>query len=234
MVYDNLMDHVNYQMWAEYILKIITMHCPQVRSVIDLACGTGNLLKNLNQPDWIMFGCDISPDMIRIFRNKLNTQSIRTLVANILHIPIKDQKFDAILLMYDSINYLSTKKSLHHALTEISRVLKTGGLFIFDTVTPEHCQTYFNGEIEEHFANDLGYSRKSRYDAINQLQSNEFIIYTPNKQFYEHHIQRIYSSMELQKYMTTTNFELIGMFNDFTFEKPSINSERIHFVCRKL
>lgn len=91
-------------------------------SVLDLACGTGRLL------DFAQTGCDLSPQMLSEAQQK---HPAKTLVcADATHLPFPAGSFDAVFSMHFFMH-------LDHAgsvavLSEAHRVLRNGGLFIFD------------------------------------------------------------------------------------------------------
>ena len=64
VIYDRLMDHVDYVDWGEYILNLIIESGVNINSLIDLSCGTGSLLAYLQGKIEILYGCDSSKEMI--------------------------------------------------------------------------------------------------------------------------------------------------------------------------
>jgi ubiquinone/menaquinone biosynthesis C-methylase UbiE len=99
-------------------------------SVLDVGCGTGGLLRELKRPRLKLAGVDISPRMIAEAKKRLgNTADLR--VADSERLPWKAGTFDLVV----------TTDSLHHwphpllALSEMKRVLKTGGHVVVADVT---------------------------------------------------------------------------------------------------
>lgn len=42
LFYDQLMQGIDYQAWVSYVEKIVANFQGNIKSVVDLACGTGN------------------------------------------------------------------------------------------------------------------------------------------------------------------------------------------------
>jgi ubiquinone/menaquinone biosynthesis C-methylase UbiE len=232
-IYDSLMDHVDYENWALYLKKLFKYADGEVNHILDLSCGTGNLLLYMKEHAYRCYGCDISRHMLKTADEKLRNYKISFFANDACNIAIKDQIFDAVLFLYDSINYILKKDTLSHLFKEVLRILKPGGLFIFDTVTEYHCKTYYHNNYESEYWHENGYERKSVYDDKSKLQMTNFKIKLGEKYYLENHQQRIYSAEELVSILCENNFSLVGIYQDFTFNKMRSDAERVHYICRK-
>ncbi len=99
------------------------------RSVLDVACGTGSLLTHLAAGVERAVGVDRSPGMIR--RAAAKADSARFLVGTMTALPLRE-RFDLVLCLYDSLNYLLGEGELHRAFTEARRVAADGAAYLFD------------------------------------------------------------------------------------------------------
>ena len=233
-IYDQMMDHVDYESWASYILKIFEYTTTNVYRILDASCGTGELTRFLPNSKYKILASDLSFEMIKVLRSKTEANNIPSFTANSNYLPLQNVSVDAALMLYDSINYHTKRNDLICTFGEMYRILRPGGLFIFDTVTRMHCITYFNQEIEEQYCDNVGYVRRSRFDSRENLQYTEFDIFLSDKKYHEYHIQRIYSIDELSDISEKENFEVMATFDEFSLNQANKHSERIHFVCRKL
>ena len=109
----------------------------------------------------------------------------------------------------------------------------SGGLFIFDTVTEYHCKTFYHHSYESEYWQKNGYERKSVYDDESKIQKTHFKIKLNKRYYLENHQQRIYSAEELVSISQNNNFALVGIFQNFTFNKMKSDAERIHYVCKR-
>jgi ubiquinone/menaquinone biosynthesis C-methylase UbiE len=97
--------------------------------VLDVGCGTGSLLKELSGfgKELNLYGVDVSPEMIRASRRKLKDEKhVELYEGSAADLPFESNFFDYVMCM----------NSLHHhadpnqSLTEMTRVLKPGGIMI--------------------------------------------------------------------------------------------------------
>ncbi|MDO8655697.1 MAG: class I SAM-dependent methyltransferase [Nanoarchaeota archaeon] len=120
-------DHSLFQFWMK------KFHVPILRelknkkgiSVLDISCGTGQLLHSLHQQsdgNIHLIGVDISKDMLRAARTKL-PRSVTLYHADVHHLPFKDNTFDYVLSTEAFHHYYDQEK----ALQEMKRVAKKNG-----------------------------------------------------------------------------------------------------------
>ena len=75
-VYDELMDDVDYDGWVNYIEQIIKNENAEVKNILELACGTGNITIPLAKKNYDIAGIDISDEMLNVARSKGEKQGI--------------------------------------------------------------------------------------------------------------------------------------------------------------
>ena len=132
------------------------------------------------------------------------------------------------------MNYLIDDISLKNSIEEINRILKKGGIFIFDVVSEHHCINYFGDFYENEYWKNDGYSRHSYYDPIQGYQFNEFRIVIRGKTFIEKHQQKIYGIEYLRNILDNKSFSIVGTYSNFADQQTDENLGRIHFLCIKL
>ena len=94
----------------------------------DLGCGCGHTTKflaDLGVHDLV--GIDLSPEMVKVAA-KLNPK-IAFEVGNILNLDKLDEEFGAVLALYSIVHF--TYEEIEQAFSEIYRVLKSSGQFLF-------------------------------------------------------------------------------------------------------
>ncbi len=91
-------------------------------SILDMGCGTGRFL------NYATSGADISEEMIKIAAKKNSEKELT--VCDAEKTPFSDQSFNHIFCMH-MFMHLTKEKSIK-ILDEASRILKSGGYFIFD------------------------------------------------------------------------------------------------------
>jgi len=106
-------------------------------SVLDLACGTGDLTKAMARRSWRVTGLDISAEMMAVGESKC--AKLRPRPAFVLGsaeaIPFADNTFDAVTISFGLRNFDHRPQ----CLAEIRRVLKPGGqLAVLEFAEPKN------------------------------------------------------------------------------------------------
>jgi ubiquinone/menaquinone biosynthesis C-methylase UbiE len=233
--YDVVMEHVEYEAWAEYTHHILHDHHPDPRTILELGCGTGSFSLEL-QPlgRYQYMGTDWSADMVRVARAKaeLEGASIQYEVADFTNFRV-DPPVDVVLLLYDGLNYLLEEEQIRLLFDCTYRALKPGGLFFFDQSTPANSirnEVFFEDEGE---AEGFSYVRRSRYDQETRLHTTTFEISVEEHRCLEKHIQRAYELKEIRALIRQSSFEELEAFDGFSTAPATEDSERVHWLLRK-
>ena len=101
-------------------------------NVLDVACGTGDMVVELMKQGCSVTGVDISEEMLDIARLKVKGE--RLMVADVESLPFEDNTFDAVTCAFGVRNFVHLEKGLN----EMLRVLKPGGtMVILELATPD-------------------------------------------------------------------------------------------------
>jgi ubiquinone/menaquinone biosynthesis C-methylase UbiE len=233
-LYDHVMDHVEYDLWANYIISIFKRFDVHGKRILELACGTGTLTADLARRGYDMTALDISPEMVGIAREKFADRyySATLVAASMTDVPFAGP-YDAIICLYDALNYLTLEADVVRTANEMSRLTAPGGIVVFDVCTVRNSELFFsNGSMVE-YADGVRYERVCRFDRLRRIQENHFHIHDGDEKIVEHHYQRIYLLEEIERCFSGTDLVKIGLFDDIGFEAGSESSERVHFVYRK-
>ena len=237
-IYDYVMRHVNYEEWALYLQKIFSNADIRIEKILDISCGTANLPLKLSELGFSCMGFDASPDMVSAAKRKIekSKHQIPVWVGDMRMFSTQIQ-FDAINCNYDSINYCSHPNELQKLCNSVAKTLCLGGFFIFDVSTIKNSKKYFQDYYEEEKTDGFEYTRQSYFLRDKRKQINEFRIKSgehPGINFFEKHEQRIYAIQEIHDIVSSELFELIGIYDGFTLNPGSENSDRVHFVLKKV
>lgn len=102
---------------------------PEQALVLDCPCGTGKLARAFqDRPGLTLFGGDISPLMVA--RSKNTGRYAQVAVIDLSRTPFPDGLFDVAFVS----RFFMLFPTLDPFLVEIHRVLKPGGLLIFDSI----------------------------------------------------------------------------------------------------
>jgi ubiquinone/menaquinone biosynthesis C-methylase UbiE len=94
---------------------------PNGAKLLDVGCGTGNLLRRLGSR-FVCAGCDPAEEMLR--RARARNPGVELKVAPAEKLPFEDDHFDVVLCI-EVMRYLADPRT---ALRELARVLRPGGL----------------------------------------------------------------------------------------------------------
>ena len=115
--------------------KLINSFAPKKKdlSVLELACGTGTILKTFPK-SYRLYGLDIAPGMVEIAKKKVPNAKI--IVGDMTNFSFS-AKFDVILCVFDSINHLTAFQQWKKVFYLAANHLSPNGIFIFDINTPK-------------------------------------------------------------------------------------------------
>lgn len=100
--------------------------------VLDVACGTGDMVVSLAKQGCTVTGVDISEEMLNIARQKIASADFQ--IADAEHLPFADGEFDAVTCAFGVRNFVH----LEQGLSEMLRVLNPGGrLVILELAAPD-------------------------------------------------------------------------------------------------
>ena len=231
--YDHIMSHVDYKFWAHYIFDIINKYFSQnkINNILEIACGTGEFSiffqKLLNKKIIIS---DKSLEMLKIAKNKKNITN-KIVCCDMQYLPFK-QKFDLILALYDSVNYILSEDDFINFLKQIKKILSHDGIFIFDITTIKNSKKYFYNEVYTESFDNFFYDRHSFFDENELIQYNKFKFYFDEYTAEETHKQKIFYHRNIKKFIKKANLKLIDALGDFKFIKGNNNSYRVHYIIK--
>jgi len=104
------------------------------KTILDLACGTGELESKLSRTGIRFTGVDIAPGMIRAAKQKYPQGKF--IVGDAAKVRL-GEKYDMVLLLFDSANHMRSLSHLTQVFQNARRHLKPGGYFMFDFLTEQ-------------------------------------------------------------------------------------------------
>ena len=113
-VYDELTGDVAYERRADYLERLFQKSRLPVRTVLDLACGTGNMTAVLTERGYELIGVDDSPDMLAVAREKAAGWRGEPPVFLHQSMPKLDLygTVEAAVCCLDSLNYLTSPRDV--------------------------------------------------------------------------------------------------------------------------
>jgi len=98
--------------------------------VLDLACGMGRHIQELQALGYRAVGCDLSYTLLRTGTREYGPMAVAR--ADMRHLPFGDDVFAGLVNFFTSFGYFSDEAENEQVVSEMSRVLAIGAPFLFD------------------------------------------------------------------------------------------------------
>jgi len=237
--YDFVMAHVDYDAWAAYLFDLLRRHGEEVETVVELGGGTGTLarrLQALGDYDYVL--TDGAAAMLDRAREKLPAGSpIRCVQADFRTVTLGDlgreAPVDAVVLVYDGLNYLVDASDVEALLRSIHRLLRPGGLAIVDQSTPANSRTHHDAFVDEGATDGFAYVRENRYDPETRRHETIFELTVDGEHYTERHVQRAYSRQEVRTLIERSPLVAEAAYDALTTDPATDDSYRVHWVLRR-
>lgn len=237
--YDVLTADVDHEAWADYLEKHFAK-CPiPIRTVLDLACGTGTMTCLLAERGYEMIGVDLSPDMLSVAAEKGGRVS--GVPPIFLQQPMQELDLygtvDACVCCLDSVNYVTRPADLRRAFQRVHLFLTPGGLFLFDVNTPEKLRGLDGGmfidETDDTYCvwrADFSERRKLCTYGMDLFFRQEGNLWRREEEVHE---ERAYAPDELEEYLRAAGFVDVRRYGELKLRAPGAGEQRIFFTARK-
>lgn len=236
--YDALTYDVDYPAWAGYIEKHFRKNPLPGNTVLDLACGTGSLTRELALRGYEMIGVDRSPEMLSQAAEKNRGVSPIEPIFLCQSMEKLDLygTIDACVCCLDSVNYVTDPKKLRRAFERVRLFLTPGGLFLFDINSPAKLEgldgQVFLDETEDTYCVwRAEFSRRICSYFMDIFRLDEATGQWDRGE--ELHRERVYSVPELTAMLEEAGFTDIRTFGELKMRPPKSNEQRIFFTARK-
>lgn len=239
-LYDELMKDAPYDQWVSFVKNMLAKYEVEATSLLDLACGTGELSVRFAKQGLDVTGIDLSEDMLSVAQVKAEAEGVKIPFFQQDMANLEGQgQFDVIGIFCDSLNYLQTEEEVISTFLNVHQHLQDHGMFIFDVHSIYKMtdvfinQTFalnedkisyiwnsFPGDDPNSVEHELSFfvldERTRKYDRVDEL-----------------HYQRTYPIGQYSDWLDTAGFQLLEISADFEQFEPTKESERIFFVAKK-
>lgn len=237
-IYDELMVDFDYEKWFQYIEQLFERYNKTPKKILEMACGTGNLSYYLAREGYDLTCFDLSSDMLsQAFEKLRKFKNVKLLNQDMVDFQL-NQKFDSIVSICDSINYITDEEDLQKSFQNVWEHLEDGGIFIFD-INSYYKLKYVIGDntfIEDN--DDIFYIWQNYFDSVNEISEFYLTFFSSQdgenfERFDEMHKEKAYRTEDIIRLLENVGFKDIDSFEAFGFEEANEKSERIKFVAVK-
>lgn len=225
-VYDLIYADKDYSLECDLIEDLFSRFGRQeVRSVLDLGCGTGRHSLELARRGYDVCGVDLSSDMLQIARASATASpSLRFHQGDIRTVDLEEE-FDAVLVMFAVLGYQLTNIDLEASLSTCRRHLPTGGILLFD-VWWGPAVTKIGPSVRERTISledgELKREATGRLDGSGRVCTVDYKLTSSirggtDRVFTESHKVRVFFDYEIEDLLKASGFRLhrIGAFPEF-------------------
>lgn len=236
-IYDQLMNDFDYEEWFNYIEEIFKKYDKNPKEVLEMACGTGSLSYYFAEDMYKLTAFDLSEEMLAQAYDKLGRyKNVKILKQNMIDFKF-NKKFDSVISICDSINYLLDERDLASTFKNVYNHLEDEGIFIFDINSFYKIESVLGNNTFIEDREDIFYSWENFYDENSNICDFYLTFFLKEgesyKRFDENHRERAYKVDEILKALEIAGFKTIHNYECFTFNSPQDTSERINFVAVK-
>lgn len=239
-VYDQLMDNVNYERWADFYTQMLNANGVGVGGkVCECACGTGGLTLPLVRRGFQMTGVDLSQEMLWIAAQKARKQGIGLpFIQQDMRQLHLHRQMDAVIATCDGVNYLTQDKDVLAFFTAAYAALRPGGALIFDVSTPWKLENLRGNQIICEDRQDVTYMWQNRFDKAQGLLDMHLCIFLRQKdgsyrRIDEEQRQRAHTAENLRTLLHGAGFTSVRVYGNSRMESPRENEQRWHIAAIK-
>ena len=235
-VYDELMDNVPYEEWAQFILNLLQDRKITEGLVLELGCGTGKLMTLLGKAGFDMIGVDNSVEMLQIAREK-TSQDFLYLLQDMREFELYGT-VKAVISVCDSVNYITKKEELRKVFQLVNNYLDPEGVFIFDFNTEYKYRELIGETVIAEDREDVSFIWFNEYDEDSHLNDIDLKVFVKEegdiyRKFQEEHIQRGYTLDEIKQLLEESGLIFLEAYEEYTMQAPQPDSGRIVVVAQE-
>ena len=245
-VYDQLNRELDYSAWAAFFERCFDRYLTErPELVLDLACGTGRMSRELAGRGYDVIGVDGSADML----TEAYGQELPEGAKPILYLCQDMRSFElygtvgAVVCCLDSLNYLLEERELATVFSLVHNYLDPDGLFLFDVNTPYKFERVYGDNAyileDETDGRAVFCGWQNQYDPTTGVCDFYLSVFEETEEGSylrsdEHQRERCYSADALKRILSESGFELLGIFKDFDWREPDERTERWYFAARAI
>ena len=140
--HDLYKDLFNYEEFFILFDDLLKPHTPKVSKLLELGCGSGSVTKYFMK-HYDCIGLDLSEDMLKIAKETYPEGNF--MQGDMRNLPeTLNNQFNAVVSTGRSFTHLTTNNDCLECCKSVFRVLKPGGIFIFDNFSANYIFKNFN------------------------------------------------------------------------------------------
>ena len=237
-VYDRLNETLDYRAWADFLEACFAKYMKEKpSSVLDLACGTGNMTLELARRGYDMTALDLSEEMLAEADRKARAEGL----GGILFLSGDMTSFElygtvqAVVCCLDGINHLTVREALDACFALVKNYLEPGGVFCFDLNTPYKFRTVYADR--DYILEDDGVMCcwRNRLSKKGDVADFYLTVFEEKDGLWERQDgverERAYGLRAIENALRRAGMELLGVAADYRFTAPDERTERWYITA---
>jgi SAM-dependent methyltransferase len=244
--YNLIYGNKNYLGEVDFTLSLLSEYKPNIESILELGCGTGNHALVLAEKGYQVDGVDLSNDMLQVFSERLQSMpSTVTSKVNFRHGDIQHvrmgKKYDAVISLFHVMSYQTSNEALSAAFATAKDHLKPGGLFLFDCwygpAVLNDCPVTRIKRLDDEQTSIVRIAEPVMFPNENLVEVN-YQIFLINKDnlkqdnFHETHSMRYLFQPEVKVLLEKNQFRFLQCCEWVTNDIPNLNSWNVYFLSQ--
>ncbi len=226
-LYSKIEPYLDFQDEIDELYDAFLKICEElnVKNAIDIGCGQGEFLLQLQEMGIITFGTDLSSAQIEICKQK-------DLQAECIDIDLIEKKFDCATAVFDVLNYMD-KKTLEVFIQNTHKLLLQDGYFIFDVNTLYGFEDVADGSLninleDKFIAIDAVFNAKILKTNIVLFTKNNDGTFAKEEDFITQHF---HEKNMIKKQLDKYGFDVKQIINFHLHSDEK--ADKLIFICQK-
>lgn len=236
LYYDAFYHEKDYAAECAFLEKVFEKYASKkIKTILDIGCGTGGHALELAKRGYAVVGIDASEAMVDIAHErakKFNKIDVKFYVSKMEDINL-DRQFDAVICMFNAINYVTSDEGLDKAFYSFRKHLSDNGLLVFDFRNGiTSLRSYSPVRIRWANYNDKKLLRisETELDAMEHLFDTTYTCFVFKdsrvvKLFQDKHVVRFLFPKEVKCFLKRNNLKAINMCQFLKLEMPAGENE---------
>jgi SAM-dependent methyltransferase len=216
--YDELCSNIDYREQCDFVLRVNQLCGNGGLRYLDLACGSGTLLKYFNDAGCDCSGLDLSEKMLELAAQRCPTA--KWIQADMSSWTVAEP-LDLITCFLYSTHYCPSIAAIEKTFAQVFAALAPGGLFCFDAVDKDtiandaghlHTLTTEQGELR--------FQTRWHYSGAGNVMDLYLHIRETNQQeqlhYHDHHVMTAVKIDTLKELLLAVGFEVLILEHDFS------------------
>jgi SAM-dependent methyltransferase len=210
------------------------LELPSGSRVLDCPCGQGRHAHLLAEAGFDVDGLDYSEPLLAVARKRGTGRLLRYTQGDMRKLPARwSGKFDAVLNLFTSFGFFDDPKDDGRVLAEFARVLKPGGVLIWEGGSRDGVMARFLDRDWWSTADGTVFGQERQFDPLSGFLDIRSTWRGPNGDGERSHRIRLYSASELAARMRDVGLIVELSFNGWRDRPLTRRSSEMLLVARK-